>query len=165
MKKQLTAEQIAARDERRWKFRELVSQIAKMPADKRLELCAQAGAVVTVEGRALSITNTMLCIMQGRAVGSPVTVVAGFRQWLKAGRCVKKGEHGMTIWIPLGMSRSDGTQELIGQLEAATESGEDRRFGTATVFDIAQTQELPADEPDLGLGPEQTNCAEIMATA
>jgi hypothetical protein len=39
------------------------------------------------------------------------TIVGGFRQWLKQGRCVKKGEHRSDIWIPLGdkEAREDGS--------------------------------------------------------
>jgi antirestriction protein ArdC len=157
MKKQLTAEQIAARDERRRKFRELVKRVAGMSPAQRLELCSRAAAVLTCEGRALSPVNTCLCVMQSPGV----TVVGGFRQWLRSGRCVRKGEHGLTIWIPLSARKTDGTSpELIGE-----QPGEGVSFGTATVFDIAQTQELPAEaaepSPERALGP--VNQAVILA--
>ena len=141
MKKQLTPEQIAARDAKRERFKVIVKKIAAMPEAERAQLIMQAGAVVTCEGRALSLTNTMLAVLQFPGV----SIVGGFRQWLKAGRCVRKGEHGLSIWIPLGMKR-DGSQELIGQLEeAAGDAGGSAKFGTATVFDVSQTCEFPAD--------------------
>lgn len=144
-RRQLTPEMIAARDEKRRRFRELVKRVAAMKPEQRLELCSKAAAVLTCEGRALSLTNTLLCIMQNPAV----SVVGGFRQWIRAGRCVRKGEHGLTIWIPLSARKTDGTApELIGE-----EPAEDlTRFGTATVFDIVQTAEI---EPGTAVcGPE-----------
>jgi hypothetical protein len=102
-KRTLTAEQIAARDARRARFQGMVKQLAKMSEADRAQLAAQCGAVLNIEGRALSVTNTILCFLQCPGV----SVVGGFRQWIKAGRCVRKGEHGLTIWIPLGAGKAE----------------------------------------------------------
>lgn len=131
-RKTLSPEQSAARDARRARFQALVKNLAAMPEAERAGLAVQCGAVLNVEGRALSTTNTILCFLQRPGV----SVVAGFRQWLKAGRCVRKGEHGLTIWIPLGAKANE-----------AGESGEGRRFGTASVFDVMQTDELAPEVP------------------
>jgi hypothetical protein len=60
--------------------------------------------------------------------------VAGFRQWLAVGRCVKKGEHGTRILVPGVYGKDD--EERAGRV----------RFVTGVVFDIAQTCELAPRE-------------------
>lgn len=91
-----TPEQHAAALERRAAMRKLAKQISDMVPAQRAELAARF-PVVTIEGRALSVFNSCLVATQ-----SPnATVVGGFRQWIKAGRGVRKGEHGMAIWVPL----------------------------------------------------------------
>jgi hypothetical protein len=145
-KRTLTPEQIAARDARRLKFRALVKQVAALSDEQRAALVMQAGAVVTCEGRALSPRNTILLFYQLPGV----SVVGGFRQWIKAGRAVRKGQHGGTISIPLGSRSGDGSAEV----PAGEGDGESMHFGTATVFDIAQTDELGAESPVAIVSPE-----------
>ena len=65
------------------------------------------------------------------------TLVAGFRAWLKLGRCVRKGEKGICILAP-----------MVGKKEADDGSGETREvfgFRAVHVFDVSQTEgeELP----------------------
>lgn len=122
--KKLTPEQAAARDARRANFRNLVKQVAAMSDAARHAMILNAGAVVTCEGRALSVANTILCFLQLPGV----SMVGGFRQWIRQGRCVRKGQHGAQICIPLG-SRTDEAGEVCGV-----------KFGSATVFDIGQTE-------------------------
>lgn len=141
MKKQLTAEQVAARDARRSAFKELVRKVAAMDDGQRAEIVNSCGAVVTCDGHALSITNTMLLILQS---GGRASMVGGFRQWLGKGRCVRKGEHGFMIWIPLAARKTADGADSTQASEAQTE-GDSMRFGNATVFDITQTEELPAE--------------------
>ena len=128
MKKQLTAEQETARAERRANFAALVKRVGAMGELERAKILPALGGVGTCEGRVLSPRNSILCLMQR----PDVSLVGGFRQWLKAGRAVRKGEHGMTICVRFG-----GTSE--------TDSGETVEsvyYGTGTVFDIGQTQEI-----------------------
>jgi len=133
MKRTLTPEQEAARAARREKFRALVKQVAAMSDEERAHLTCRVGAVLTCEGRALSLHNTCLLLMQCPSV----SMVGGFRQWIKAGRVVRKGEHGQMIWLPLGAGK-----------EADAETGEpgkeagDLHFIIGTVFDVSQTQEI-----------------------
>ncbi len=93
--------------------------------------------VMNPEGRHLSEPNTVFLAFQSQM---KFTVVAGFRQWLKHGRCVKKGEHGNFIFIPamLKTKKEDGTSQE--ELD---------KFLVARVFDISQTFEMKEkkDEP------------------
>lgn len=123
MKKKLNPEQAAARDARRANFRHLVKQVASMSDAARHAMILNAGAVITCEGRALSVANTILTMLQLPGV----SMVGGFRQWIRQGRCVRKGQHGAQICIPLG-ARTDEAGEVSGV-----------KFGCATVFDISQT--------------------------
>jgi hypothetical protein len=138
-----TDEQKAKAAERRDRFRALAKQIADMSAEQRAEIVARAAAVVTCEGRPLSPVNTCSLMMQR----STVSVVGGFWQWKRAGRRVKKGEAGLSIWIPTmkGGSTQDPQPPTI---DAETQAGEgekraSRRFVVGTVFDITQTEEEP----------------------
>lgn len=140
--KKLTPEQIAKRDERRAKFKALWKQVAAMPELDRIKLSNKLG-LVTCEGHALSLGNTMLIALQLPGA----TVLGGFRQWLKHGRCVRKGEHGAMIWVPTGGKKSSETTEAT---EATAEN--ETRFIVGTVFDIGQTDELNA--PVASVSPE-----------
>jgi hypothetical protein len=65
---------------------------------------------------------------------SGATIVGGFRQWLKQGRAVRKGEHGLMIWVPLLRKSGDSIAGESGESEP-----DDVRFMPGTVFDISQT--------------------------
>lgn len=105
---------------------ELRQRLAKLTdADK--QALANRGMIATVEGRTLSLHNTLLLYLQSPRVQP--TVVGGYRQWQRAGKQVKRGEHGSTIWFPAGEKTEDG--DIIS---ADT-------FYTATVFDISQVEE------------------------
>lgn len=134
--KQLTEDQQRAKEERRAKFRAMVKQIGNMPEAERTAFMGKVGSILTADGGAISgLTNTMLLVMQFPAV----SVVGGFRQWLKHGRAVRKGEHGAMIWVPIGKAKGETVMT-----EAQPESGEpdETRFIIGTVFDISQTQEI-----------------------
>ena len=45
-----------------------------------------------------SLTNTLLIAQQAHARGIEPTYVAGFKAWLRLGRCVRRGETGLRIW-------------------------------------------------------------------
>lgn len=110
--------------EKRDRFKRFVRQIAEMKPEEREAMVADAG-LVTCEGHALSMTNTMLTIFQMPSA----TVVGGFKQWIRNGRCVRKGEQGFMIWVPTA-TKSESTED------------QDVRFLTANVFDISQTEAL-----------------------
>lgn len=123
-KRTLTPEQIAAKAERQARTRLFAKQVGALSPAQRLEMASKAGLQVVGE-RSLSPFNQCLVIFQRPTA----TVVGGFKQWLAAGRCVRKGEHGLSIWVPIGPKNENGDVEKIG-------------FVGGTVFDIAQTNEL-----------------------
>lgn len=128
MKKHATESQKQAAKERREKLAAMAKQIAAMPPEDRAKLAAQG--VATIEGHALSLKNAMLLIMQR----AQVSVVGGFQQWRQAGRVVRKGEKALALWIPVTRKETD-------------ESGAETvnpGFRIANVFDISQTEEIPA---------------------
>lgn len=135
-KRTLTPEQIAKRDERRAKFKTLWKQVAAMPQAERELMAAKCG-LVTCDGHPLSPSNTYLVILQCPGA----TVLGGFRQWLKHGRCVKKGERGAMIWVPCGVRKTDAAGSPMTITEREPDGDNDSRFITGTIFDISQTEE------------------------
>lgn len=130
MKKQRTAEQIAKSEERKKRMREYAAQIGKLSDQERLAM-ARACLVKKLEGGE-PFSNFNQCMI---ALQLPTaTVLGGFRQWLTAGRAVRKGQSGLGIWVPIGPKRTD---------EATGEKSTDKQgFILGTVFDISQTQEI-----------------------
>lgn len=126
----LSAEEKAEkRAEKTAKMRELAKQVEAMTQEQREEL---AGGVVTIEGHALSVCNACLVVSQNPTA----SVVGGFQQWIRAGRCVRKGEHGLMIWIPT--KRKEDPNRQPGELS----STDDRQsFVIGYVFDVSQTEE------------------------
>lgn len=131
MRKTLTPDQIAKRDARRARFQALCKKVAALSDVERAQMTVQMGTVPTCEGRLLSLNNTLLLMFQLPGV----SMVGGFKQWLKAGRCVAKGQHGAMIWIRTGGKTDESTGEEKGDTS-------DGHFFTATVFDISQTVAL-----------------------
>lgn len=84
-----------------------------------------------------SFRNTVLIAHQAAMRDMEVTHVAGFRAWLKLGRCVRKGESGLSIWAPMRVRDDDA------------EDPEARKtiFRPSRVFDVSQTDPLPDTEP------------------
>src|SRR3990167_7978100 len=129
MRRSPTPEQKQAAHERRQRFHAMAKTIADMPEAQRNDLAARMLCLSTVEGRALSFHNTCMIAYQNPGA----TMVGGFRQWIKAGRAVRKGEHGLMIWVPIIPSEEAA--------EADPKTADDTRFIVGTVFDVAQTQE------------------------
>lgn len=119
--------------------RRLAADIGRMSDEKRAELAARLPTVVNPDGHALSVRNTIVLSMQcGR---DDLTMVAGFRQCIKAARVVKKGEHSIgMIMVPMALKRKDAAGEPL------EDGGTDLRFRYVPVFDISQTEELAAAE-------------------
>ena len=106
-------------------MRKLAAKVAALTDAQRAELAAKM-PVITVKQHPLSIRNQILCAFQSE---SPVTVVGGFKQWIEAGRCVRKGEKGIYIMHPC-TKKGEG------------ESDESTFFRFAAIFDISQTDAL-----------------------
>jgi hypothetical protein len=137
---QPTAQQKAAAAERRKRFTELAKRVAEMTDDERAALVAHVGAVVTCEGRALSVHNSCLVLTQFPTA----SMVGGFRQWKAHGRSVRMGEHGLMIWVPTARTTDAEPTATEGQPAAGAEpaEGEAKRAGfvMGTVFDVTQTE-------------------------
>lgn len=141
-KRNLTVEQIASRDARRAKFRALAKRVAAMTDGERAALLAKMPAIVTIEGRALSPFNSCLVVFQNPGA----TIVGGFRQWIKHGRSVKKGEHGAQIWVPTGKRNADGSAPSAMEDEGNASADGGACFITGTIFDVLQTSEIAAGD-------------------
>lgn len=120
---------------RRAAFRELAEKVSAMTDEERSAIVDRCGAVVSIERRALSINNTLLILTQLPTA----SVVAGFRQWLDAGRCVKKGERGLSLWIPTGRGEATEQPETDAPADGTEPKKARARFVMGTVFDISQT--------------------------
>lgn len=127
------------RDKRKAELAAIIERVAAMPEDERNALARRIN-VTNVEGHALSPRNQLLIALQ---IGCNATIVGGFKQWLKQGRCVRKGQHGAAILFPRTFGDKNGlTNATAGAETAATaEAGKKSnvRFLTGTVFDISQT--------------------------
>ena len=131
-----TPDQLAKAEARRAQFRTLAQQISELTEDRRRAIADSMGAVVTIEGRALSVHNTCLLAVQCPTV----TMVGGFRQWLTAGRGVRKGEHGLMIWAPRHQAEPEpGTGPEPGEQSSPSPS-----YIMVTVFDVSQTEPTTA---------------------
>ncbi len=118
--------------ERQAKLKELRERLKALTPAQR-QLLFDRGMIATIEGRVLSAHNTIMVYFQSTRIIP--TLVGGFKQWKAAGRSVKKGEHGYTIWFPVGQKDEDG--ELLTA----------ERYFTGTVFDISQTEEIKQAAP------------------
>jgi hypothetical protein len=73
------------------------------------------------------------------------TNCAGFHEWRKAGRIVRKGSKGLAILVPMGMmADAEGTSERM-------------RFSWRYVFDVTSTDPIAEDSP--------STLGELMADA
>ena len=112
--------------ERKEKFTGLAKRLKAMTEDEKIDFVSKIGSIVNVDGKSLSLQNTCLLLFQSSDVP---TMVGGFRQWQRAGRQVKKGEHGLMIWCPSSRASKDSDEEP------------ELTFFVGTVFDIGQTEE------------------------
>ena len=110
---------------------ELASRMAKLSDAERIAVAERLPVVLTVEGHPLSVRNSILLHWQSPAAP---TLVGGFKQWIGAGRCVRKGEKALYILHPCARKQdSDGDDKA------------DVWFREAAVFDISQTCSQCAD--------------------
>ena len=116
------------RQERKRELKALSCKIKAMDQGKRREFILKHGRVLTAENRELSEKNTCLVLMQYIAREDPIPAqVGGFKQWLKAGRAVNKGEKSKAvIYVPCTKKDDDGNDDTF--------------FITVPVFDVDQTR-------------------------
>jgi N-terminal domain of anti-restriction factor ArdC len=130
------------RAERRRQDRERLQHAAE-------ELLSSEGWARWVRTRAMfhnySASNCALLAWQCHERGIAPTRIAGYRTWLKLGRCVRKGEVALRILAPVAVKDREGV---------TGEETDQRRvfFKTAFVFDISQIEILDGAAP-LALEP------------
>lgn len=139
-RRQPTEAQRAAAEARRKAMRELAQTVRAMSEDERASIIERCGAVMTIEGHACSITNTVFMLMQR----DELSVVGGYRQWLAAGRQVRKGEHGIALWIPAKRGEGEALEGGAEDADGTVDDDRRQRFVLGTVFDISQTDEAEA---------------------
>jgi DNA polymerase II large subunit len=121
MKKQLTEEE---RKQKREYIKELVALTTEY-----MEVNGDIERVVKLSNieEPYSFRNSLLIRLQR----PEATICAGFLEWKKQGRSVRKGEAGSIVLVPLVIKND--------------KEGEDKiRFKTDYVFDISQTEEVKA---------------------
>ena len=88
-----------------------------------------------------SLGNVLLVLAQK----PDATRLAGFHTWIRLGRHVRKGEHGIRILAPVAVRKAatdDGAEE-----DADAQPRMVTRFRVVTVFDISSTDGDPLPEP------------------
>jgi hypothetical protein len=129
------------RQEKKEKIIRIRKTLSEMTEEQRQAIADKFG-IVTVEGHLLTPHNQCFLVAQSEINFS---VVGGFQQWKKAGRIVRKGEHGFLIFVP-----SKTKQELVspqgGENSENVSDDEDVHFFTAIVFDISQTEVIAKSE-------------------
>ena len=119
------------RQQKKEKIISIRKKLSEMPEEQRNALAEKFG-IVTVEGHPLTAHNQCFLVAQSEI---NFTIVGGFQQWKKAGRIVRKGEHGFYIFVP-SKQKDDPPDNTEIQNE------DDIHFFTAVVFDISQTELL-----------------------
>jgi hypothetical protein len=136
------------REQRRTQDRERVKQAAQ-------ELLSSEGWARWVRTRALmhsySSSNCMLLALAFHRRGIEPEPVAGFRTWLKLGRCVRRGETSLKVLAPVTVKHRDQPQSPGAGSDAEREHTR-VFFKTASVFSVSQTDPLPGVE-QLPLAP------------
>ncbi|KAF0139731.1 MAG: hypothetical protein FD122_3021 [Stygiobacter sp.] len=110
--------------------------LSEMTEEQRQAVADKFG-IVTVEGHLLTAHNQCFLVAQSEINFS---IVGGYRQWQKAGRSVRKGEHGFYIFVP---SKTKEESENSAEVSADDETP---FFFTAVVFDISQTEAITKSE-------------------
>ncbi len=120
------------RQQKKEKINSLRQKLSSMSEDERNSIAKNYG-IVTVEGHPLTAHNQCFLVAQSEI---NFTIVGGFQQWKKAGRIVRKGEHGFYIFVPTKQKDDPPDSTKIQN------DDDDVRFYTAVVFDISQTELL-----------------------
>ncbi len=120
------------RKEKKEKINRIRKTLSEMTEEQRQEIAEKFG-IVTVEGHSLTAHNQCFLVAQAELNFS---IVGGYKQWQKAGRSVRKGEHGFYIFVP---SKTKEDSENAAEVSADDETP---FFFTAVVFDISQTEEI-----------------------
>lgn len=120
------------RNEKKEKINRIRKTLSEMSQEQRQAIADKFG-IVTVEGHSLTAHNQCFLIAQAELNFS---IVGGYKQWQKAGRSVRKGEHGFYIFVP------SKTKEETNNAAEVSPDDETPFFFTAVVFDISQTEKI-----------------------
>ena len=123
------------RKEKKEKIIRIRKSLSEMSVEQRQTVADKFG-IVTVEGHLLTAHNQCFLIAQAELNFS---IVGGYKQWQKAGRSVRKGEHGFYIFVPSKTKEDKANPEI-------NTSDETPFFFTAVVFDISQTEAIANSE-------------------
>lgn len=97
---------------------------------------ADIDAALAILGK-YSRRNAALILVQAEERGRDIpAAVAGFHEWRKLGRAVRKGSKGYLVWAPATGKKADTDTE---------DTGTPRGFVARFVFDVADTD--PTDTP------------------
>jgi hypothetical protein len=133
----------AEREHRRSAERERVKEAAE-------QLLTSEGWQRWVRARSMfrrySANNCMLIALDFHLRGIEPEPVAGFRTWIKLGRCVRKGEHGIRITARVTPKKSDPAAERPEREQTEEPDRRPVRFTTVAVFGLSQTDPLPGVE-------------------
>ena len=123
--------------EKKEKIIRIRKTLSEMTEEQRQAIADKFG-IVTVEGHLLTAHNQCFLVAQSEINFS---IVGGYKQWQKAGRSVRKGEHGFYIFVP-SKSKEESLVSPNGGENAAEASSDDDTpfFFTAVVFNISQTE-------------------------
>jgi hypothetical protein len=119
-------------DEKKAKLEKMRNYLKSLSKEERQAIADKYG-YHSIDGHFYSITNQ--CLLGYQTIGdhSIQGTFGGFNQWKKAGRVVSKGQHGFTIWVPIGPKDKD--------TDMTTEAV---KYILITVFDISQTEPMNA---------------------
>lgn len=118
--------------------RQLLRAISAMSDAERQRMAERMPQVMNPQGHFLTLHNTLLLCQQAQR--SDLTVVAGFRQWIKAGRVVRKGQKSLGyIAVPIQVRQKDRNGDKTDAKEL--------RFRFVPVFDVSQTEALEQPAP------------------
>lgn len=120
MKKQLS-------EEEKQEKRAFISELVKL-TNEYLEEGHTLEGIVKLSNleEPYSPRNSLLILLQN----PEATICAGFLEWKKQGRSVKKGEKGSLILVPVVARKNTEEEKLF--------------FKSEYVFDISQTEEIEA---------------------
>jgi hypothetical protein len=123
------------RQEKKEKIIRIRKTLSEITEEQRQAIADKFG-IVTVEGHLLTAHNQCFLVAQSEINFS---IVGGYKQWQKAGRSVRKGEHGFYIFVPSKQKEDEANPEI-------NTSDETPSFFTAVVFDISQTEAITKSE-------------------
>jgi len=134
----------AEREQRRSTERQRVKEAAE-------QLLTSEGWQRWVRARSMfrrySAHNCMLIALEFHFRGIEPEPVAGFRSWLKLGRCVRKGERGIRIAARVTPKKTEPGVEESGREQPEGERDQRPvRFTTVAIFGLSQTDPLPGVE-------------------